>query len=76
MLECFSLVRLPVNLYYCLYAGIEVSLVRINNKAHSMISGEEEMRTVMAFWAKHLKSSAPEALEGETIVEVEPGTLC
>lgn len=69
------MVQLPDHLCDCLYAGSEVSLVSIKNKAHSMISGEEEMRTVMAFWAKHLKSSAPEALKGETIIEVEPGTL-
>ena len=51
-----------------------MGLFGVSNKAHAMISGEEEMRAVMAFWAKHLKSSAPEALRGETIIEVEPGS--
>ena len=56
------------------YAGSDARLVSVSNKAHAMIGGEEEMRAVMTFWAKHLKSGAPEALQGETIVEVEPGS--
>lgn len=36
-------------------AGCEVQLKTLPGKGHGMISSEDEMRTCMQFWAKHLK---------------------
>ena len=56
-------------------AGTEAHLQTINNKGHAMIRSEEEMRHVMTFWAKHLKSAAPAQDREGSFVEVYPTSM-
>lgn len=39
-----------------------------------MVNGESEMRALMTFWAKHLKSGMPEAASGQEYVEISSGS--
>lgn len=41
------------------------------HKGHSMISGPEEMRKLMAFWASHLKARPSVHDDNETIMELQ-----
>lgn len=42
----------------------------MDGKGHAMVMNETETRTIMAFWAKHLKAAPPESGPDSTLLEV------
>lgn len=56
------------------HAGTKAQLQTIKGKGHAMISSKEEISQLMTFWATHLKSAPPPTSDGESYVEVDPGS--